>query len=128
MSLPAHLFVSDCDGHLYDTREPDWSGRPPLRRHYQTRPRHLRTAADVKAALRAGPYAWPGGYPLFFVAADGEALSFNAVRDNLREVLPAMSQPWDRSWRVVNVDINYEDPELCCAHTGERIPSAYGEE
>jgi hypothetical protein len=69
-----------------------------------------------------------GGYPLFFVAADGEALSFNAVRDNLREVLPAMSQPWDRSWRVVNVDINYEDPELCCAHTGERIPSAYGEE
>ena len=78
--------------------------------------------------MRAGPYAWPGGYPLFFVAADGVALSFDAVRDNLREVLPAMSQPWDRSWRVVNVDINYEDPELCCAHTGERIPSAYGEE
>jgi hypothetical protein len=42
MSLPAHLFVSDCDGHLYDTREPNWSSRPPLRRHYQTHPRHLR--------------------------------------------------------------------------------------
>jgi hypothetical protein len=28
------------------------------------------------------PYAWPGGYPRFFITNDGEALSFAAAREN----------------------------------------------
>ena len=144
--MSPHLFVSDADGHLYDTRVAGWSELPPLRRNYRTHGRTLRTAADVKAALRAGPYAWLrtaadvkaalragpttdwGGYPVYFVAADGEALSFDAVRNNMREVLSAMADCHNRDWRVVAVDINYEDAELTCAHTGERIPSACGED
>jgi hypothetical protein len=30
--------------------------------------------------LEAGPYAFPGGYPRFFITADGEALSFESAR------------------------------------------------
>jgi hypothetical protein len=35
--------------------------------------------SELKSILRAGPYAWPGGYPQYFIAGDGNALSFAAV-------------------------------------------------
>ena len=31
-------------------------------------------------------------------------------------------------WRAMGVQINWEDTELTCAHTGERIQSAYGDD
>jgi len=34
----------------------------------------INTVKDFGEALRNGPYAWPGGYPLFFITADGGAL------------------------------------------------------
>lgn len=84
---------------------------------------------QLKEALRSGPYAWPGGYPLYFIAADGEALSFKAVQENLREVMRATCfRHYDKGWRIVGVEINWEDEHLYCAHSNERIPSAYGEE
>lgn len=85
---------------------------------------------QLKEALRNGPYAWPGGYPLYFIAADGEALSFQAVRDNLKLVMHATCYPEYREndWRIVGVDVNWEDTHLYCGHTNERIQSAYGEE
>lgn len=83
---------------------------------------------ELKDALRNGPYVWPGGYPCYFITADCEALSFDAVRDNFRLVLNAVRHPGtDDQWRVIGVDVNWEDETLVCAHTGEPIPSAYGE-
>jgi hypothetical protein len=40
---------------------------------------NIQTLASVKRALR-DVYAWPGGYPLYIVMADGEALSIAAAR------------------------------------------------
>lgn len=81
---------------------------------------------ELKQALRNGPYAWPGGYPVYFIAGDGEALSFGAVRANLRLCLGAMRRPGTgEDWRIVAVDVNYEDPDLYCAHTGQPIEAAY---
>jgi hypothetical protein len=86
-------------------------------------------AHDLKTALRNGEWAWPGGYPCYFIAADGEPLSFAAVRENYRLVLDAMRHPGtDRQWEMVGVTVNWEDPDLYCAHSGERIESAYAEE
>ena len=86
------------------------------------------SAQELKQALRAGPYAWPGGYPLYFITSDGEPLSFAAVRENYRQVLDAMRHGNRDGWGVVAITANWEDGELYCAHTGERIPSAYAEE
>ena len=85
--------------------------------------------STIKQALR-NKYAWPGGYPLYLVTADGDALSIDAARDNWREICAAnMRQGWfSDSWRIVGVDINYEDPNLYCSHSGERIESAYAED
>jgi hypothetical protein len=57
----------------------------------------IETVSDFRRAMRSGPYAFPGGYPLFFVMADGEALSFKAARDNRRELLtPCETAPSGR--------------------------------
>lgn len=87
------------------------------------------TIADLRRDMRHGPYAWPGGYPLYFVMSDGAALSFKAVRDNLRLILEALrDRDNNGGWLIVGLDVNWEDTELTCDQTGERIPSAYGED
>jgi hypothetical protein len=91
------------------------------------------TLAKIKQHLRNGQYAWPGGYPLYFTTNDGAALSFKAVREEWRSVveahiLDAKYLNMRSSWLLAGVEINYEDNELYCDHTGERIESAYGEE
>jgi len=119
-----HLFKSDIDGSLYDTRADGWSGEPPLRANYCRHHREIETVADLKATLRAGQWTGIGCYPLYFITSDGEALSFDAVRQGLHQVIASIKNRSSDGWRVVALDINYEG-EIWCAHTEERIPAAY---
>jgi len=87
----------------------------------------IKTIGDFRRAMRAGPYAWPGGYPVFFITADGGALSFKAARDNRREVVSAIAcDDKGGGWRIVAADIAWEGP-LFCDHTGAPIETAYGD-
>ena len=80
------------------------------------------------AIIAEGPWAWPGGYPLFFVTSDGEALSFRSAEQEQETISEAIAEGRkDDSWFVIGVEINYEDAELYCCHSGERIESAYAE-
>jgi len=89
----------------------------------------IRTAEDFRKALETGPYAWPGGYPLYFITADGAALSFQTGKDEQEEIEEAIADDDTRGgWRVVAMDVNWEDPHLHDDHTGERIESAYAED
>lgn len=83
----------------------------------------------IKDQLRDGAYAWPGGYPKFFLCADGECLSFEAARENFRCIAHAHCYPeyLDKQWMLVACDVNWEDGEMVCAHTGKRIESAYAD-
>ena len=88
----------------------------------------INNVQDFESALKNGPYAWPGGYPLFFIAEDGGVLSFKAAEEEQAEIREAIQDDDTGSgWRVVAVDINYEDTALFCDHTGIIIESAYGE-
>ncbi len=84
---------------------------------------------QVKDAIRQ-PYAWPGGYPKYIIMADGESLSVESAREQWRDICQATISPgWHGSgWRAAAVDINWENPMLYCAHSGERIESAYAED
>jgi hypothetical protein len=92
----------------------------------------IKSISDFRAAVRNGPYAWPGGYPLYFVMADGEAIAWLtcATPENRRLMLEALRDKADfprSEWLPVAVEINYEDGELICAHSNVRIESAYAE-
>lgn len=126
MKLPEHLFVSSVDGALFDTRRANWSATP-LRADYKRTHQHIENTMQLRATLRAGAYAWPGGYPMFFITSDGEALSFDAVRAEYAQVSRAIRDKSSDGWRVVACEINYEDAELACAHSGNRIESAHGD-
>ena len=84
------------------------------------------TVADFQRDL-AEPYAWPGGYPRYFLCSDGEVLSFAAAKENEAVIVDAIADGDDSGWRVVACDINWEDTDMVCAHSGEPIESAYGE-
>lgn len=122
-----HFFISSCDGALHDTRAPNWSAhplRPNFARHHQ----RIASVADFKATLRAGQFAWPGGYQLYMICDDGAALCWACARKEAREIMPAIASKnrHDAQWRVVACEINYEDSDLTCDHCNKEIPAAYG--
>ena len=69
-------------------------------------------------------YSEWGSYPVFYVTADNTVLSADAVQDNLKQC----RDPDDPQWYVVAHDANWENPDLYCDHTGERIESAYADD
>jgi len=63
------------------------------------------------------PYAWPGGYPLYYLTESCEVLC--AAHADVE------SEYADET--IIGADINWEDPDLQCAHN-HHIESAYAEE
>jgi hypothetical protein len=82
---------------------------------------------EIKQALRNGKYAWPGGYPLYFITLEGDALSFETVRKHWRDVCESFIIKGCRlnGWRIIGCEINWEDGALFCAESGDRIEEAY---
>ena len=118
-----HLFVAT-DGALHDTRIANWSANM-VRSNYSKTHMAIRSTNDFKATLRAGAYAWPGGYSLYLICSDGAALCFACGRREARNIIDAIDHKDGSGWRVLACDINYEDTELFCDHCSEQIESAY---
>lgn len=73
---------------------------------------------------RYARYAWPGGYPIYHLCDDGEAMCeacANDPRNPIHEDAP------NDGWRIVGSAINWEDTELECCHCNTRIESAYAD-
>jgi len=68
-------------------------------------------------------YAWPGGYPIFEIMADGETLCVKCANSDA----PVHTDAPNDDWRIISSEINWEDSELYCVHCGDRIESAYAE-
>ncbi len=86
----------------------------------------IKTVADFYTALIHGPYAWPGGYPVYFVTSTGDALSYAAALANPLNVIDDIQSGFG-GWRIVGTDINWEDADLICSHTYLPIESAYAD-
>jgi hypothetical protein len=124
--MEKQYFISSTYGSLHDTRTPKWSENP-LRENYYRHHSIIKTIADLKATLRAGSFAWPGGYPLYFITQDGAALSFKTVREEWRQVVWDWLVGASTGWRVIACGVNWEDGNLYCEHSNEKIESAYCE-
>lgn len=86
------------------------------------------TIRDFGTALKNGPYTSVGGYPVFFLTADGGALSFATAWNERNLIADAINKSEKNGWRVTHVDVNWENAELYDDHTGDRIESAYAED
>lgn len=92
----------------------------------------IRSISDFRRAVRNGPYAWPGGYPCYWIMSDGAACAFSVAKDERRNMLEAIAdyqqdKRESSGWRPVALEINWEDGDLYCDHTGKRIESAYAD-
>ena len=67
------MFLSE-SGDLY-TDDLSRVVRPALRRTCTD----IRTGRELRATLRAGAYAWPGGYTIALICADGEMASISGL-------------------------------------------------
>lgn len=121
-------FMVNSDGNLFDTSKQNWFSLPPLRVNYCATRQSIGNVADLKATLRNGCFTDFGGYPLYFITSDGAALSFDSVKNNFRAVVDSIKNQVNDGWRVVGCDVNYEDTDLYCDHSNEKINSAYGGE
>ncbi len=90
---------------------------------------NINSISDFRKAVRNGPFAWPGGYPCFWIMSDGGVCKFDVAKTERRNMLEALANgPRDHSgWLPVALEINWEDGELTCDHTGDRIESAYAD-
>lgn len=79
-------------------------------------------------------YSWPGGYPLFYLFADGGCICPECANANIGEIDAAIRDPRGNrphpsgcgGWSIDAAEVNWEDDSLTCDHCGESIESAYG--
>jgi hypothetical protein len=77
--------------------------------------RHLAHIRDARGKLPK--YAWPGGYPMFYVTERNSVLCPDCAN---KEGAGSDDPP-------VAHDANWEDPSLYCDGCNDRIESAYAE-
>lgn len=123
--LNSKFFITS-DGNLFDTSVKHWQFLPPLREKYSVACREINSVSDLKATIRRGSYTEYGSYPLYFITSDGVAVSFESVKQNFKSVVDSIKNQINDGWRVVGCDVNYEDDDLYCNHSGKKIASAYG--
>lgn len=122
-TLPEHLFISSCDGALYDTRRDNWSAEP-IRHNYCMHHSEIRGTKDLRASIREGSHTSIGGYPIAFVTSDGGTLSHSAVVDNYRIISESVRSGSNSGWRITHL-MNCADCDepVFCDHSGELIHS-----
>lgn len=87
------------------------------------------THIKLVTELKTEPYAWPGGYPKYAVVADGGCLCHKCMTTEHERLSTVEAEcPDDDQWRVIGLDINWEDTELTCDHCNAKIECAYSEE
>lgn len=77
-------------------------------------------------------FAWPGGYEIHYVTADGGTLCYQCANgENGSRAADSLdaADPSDDQWRPVACDIHWEeepDSPLHCDHCSRRIEPEYG--
>ena len=94
---------------------------------------NIHNCADWRRAMQNGPYAWPGGYPLFFHMQDGGVLSYEAAIQERKIITQNLidqrkGKGGDDQWIPIILEINWEDSNLYCDHTNMKSEVAYDSE
>jgi hypothetical protein len=82
------------------------------------------TLEQVKQAIRQ-PFAWPGGYPVYTVMADGELMCPACARNNYKLIAESTRDRDRGDWQAAGVYILWEGSGTC-ANCYKVLESAYG--
>lgn len=98
--------------------------RPLFARHA----RDIATGAELRASLRAGSHAWPGGYALAYFATDGGTLCPDCVRAELYQCVYSLRHDIRDGWHIAGLMSESETDSACtCDHCGREVwPGAGG--
>ena len=81
---------------------------------------------QVKNAIR-NPYAWPSGYPVYIVMADGELFCRECARSEYKLIADSTRTDRKDGWTASGTMILWEGTDNYCAHCNRELESAYGE-
>lgn len=88
----------------------------------------INNVEDLNEAYEQKSHTSVGGYPLYFVMADGESLCVRCAVAKKPLIEEAVrDQDKNSTWLTCGIEVNWKDPALFCAHCNERIESAYAE-
>ena len=83
---------------------------------------HNRLADIIDSDGDLPTWAWPGGYPMFYVDKECSTLCPDCANKSYHD------PDEHEQFRPIDYGINHEDPDMYCAQCGERIESAYAED
>lgn len=87
----------------------------------------IKNTKDLAQAYKQGPYAWPGGYPVYLMFKDGEACCWECFKKEYGNIADAIDDSHN-PWRPMDTFVNWEDTELYCANCNKSLESAYGDQ
>lgn len=94
----------------------------------------MTTAIEIQPwDLKPIKYAWPGGYPVYYLAREGyrndETGELELSRYDRSEFVCCPDCAAAKAERIlIASDINYEDPDMTCEVCSRRIESAYADD
>lgn len=92
--------------------------RPVFARHFSI----IATGAELRATLRAGSHAWPGGYAVAFIMADGGTVCPECVRAELYQCVHSLRHGIADGWRPIALACEAENDSACtCDHCGREV-------
>jgi hypothetical protein len=74
---------------------------------------------------RLSTWAWPGGYPIYYICADGGCLC-PACANGDGDSIASPDQD-DPQWQVIGAEVHWEGEPIVCDHCGKLVESAYGD-
>lgn len=76
-------------------------------------------------------HAWPGGYPIYYLFADGGTCCPDCANGKNKSdayVKGARAEnDRDKQWELAAMDVHWEGSPLTCGHCNGQIESAYGD-
>jgi hypothetical protein len=83
---------------------------------------------SVKLADGSFPaHAFPGGYPIIYIATDEGVFCANCMNTE-EEIRLTRQEGWpEDGWTVLGFDLHMEGPPEYCCHCNAEIESAYGD-
>jgi hypothetical protein len=94
-----------------------------VRKGYASPHRNINNVAQFKGTLRAGPYAWPGGYEFVFVCNDGASMCYKCAYDNAGLIMRAIHDRDRSGWHITGMFLAGHDSEerLTCDNCNRLI-------